>query len=396
MPRAMSDRLAAANDVAAELRDVNERLVLSSLRDQASSEASEEEKAQLRALLEAVHEGVVIADGSGRVTMVNDAARRIMEIPGAADVSSESWVGLDIRRPDMSPLPASERPFARALRGEVFADADMLLVRDDGEVRRILASATSTRDSAKVTLAIVVLRDVTERRRLEERLNQTERLAAAGTLAAGLAHEINNPLASVMANIELVLEELRSSGTAPPSAKRAELEEMLMDARLGAERIRAVVELRTFSPSSGEGRAVIDVRPVLDRAIRMASNEIRHRARLVQDYGPVPLVDVDEARLGQVFVNLLVNAVHALPETGSATNEIAIVTATDEAGNAVVEIRDTRPVISADMLPHVFDPFVTTTAIGVGSGVGLGLSLCYNIVRGMGGEIGVSSHVEGG
>lgn len=370
--------------------------MLSSLRAQEISAASEEERTQLRALLEAMHEGVVIADGAGRITMVNGAARRIANVSPTADVSTESVRSVDIRRLDMTPLPAEDRPLARALRGEAFADAELLIVRSDGEVRRILVSGTSTKDGAELALAILVFHDVTERHQLEERLGQTERLAAAGTLAAGLAHELNNPLASVMANIELVNEALRSLGVVCSPERLAELEAMLADARLGAERIRAVVgELWTFSPTADERRTVFDVRPVLDRAIRVASNEIRHRARLVQDYGAVPLVDVDDARLAQVFVNLLANAVHALPESNVASNEIRIVTATDAAGHAVVEIRDTRPTIPADLLPHVFDPFVTTTAVAVGSGAGLGLSLCYSIVRAMGGEIGASSRAGG-
>jgi CheY-like chemotaxis protein len=105
----------------------------------------------------------------------------------------------------------------------------------------------------------------------------------------------------------------------------------------------------------------------------------------------VPLVEVDDAQLGRVFVNLLVNAAHALPETGGARNEIGIVTSTDSSGRAVIEISDTGPGIPADVLGRVFEPFFTTKDVGVGAG--LGLSISRNIVLAMGGEIGVESQL---
>jgi CheY-like chemotaxis protein len=128
---------------------------------------------------------------------------------------------------------------------------------------------------------------------------------------------------------------------------------------------------------------------VLELAVSMVSNEIRHRARLVKDYGETPLVLADDARLGQVFINLLVNASQALPEGQTETNEIRIMTSTDALGRGVIEIRDNGPGIPASLIGRIFDPFFTTKPIGVGTG--LGLSICHNIVTSMGGEITVSS-----
>lgn len=120
-------------------------------------------------------------------------------------------------------------------------------------------------------------------------------------------------------------------------------------------------------------------------SINMAYNEIRHRARLVKDYGEVPLVLADDARLGQVFINLLVNAAQAIPEGDWESNEIRLVTSTDVAGNAVIEVRDTGSGIPSAVMERIFEPFFTTKPIG--EGTGLGLSICHNIIVGLGGTI---------
>ncbi|MDB5220687.1 MAG: sensor histidine kinase/response regulator [Myxococcaceae bacterium] len=379
----------AGTDVADELRDANERLLLTSLRVQEASDVAEQERARLRALLETLNEGVVIIDGDGAVVMLNRAARRIMGL-GSALVLLETMTTLDVRRLDMTLLPKEEHPLARARRGEAFFDTEMLLVRD-GELRRVMTSCSNTMDGGEVALAIVVFRDITGRRQLEERLAQTERLASIGTLAAGVAHEINNPLAVVMTNIDLVLEQICAPldcGGAPLGA--GEIAAMLRDAQTGAERIRKIVSgLTTFAHRGVETSSLVDVRAVLETAVDLAFNEIRHRATLVTAYGDVPHVEVDDAQLCRVFVHLLVNAAHALSEKALARNEIRVVTSTDCNGAAVVEICDSGPGIPAEVLPRIFDPFFTTK--DVGAGTGLGLSICRNIVLAMGGEIGVDS-----
>ncbi len=225
---------------------------------------------------------------------------------------------------------------------------------------------------------------------LEKRLVVADRMASVGTLAAGAAHEINNPLAYVTANLDLVVEEIRTLSGGSPSARMKDLEEMVLEAREGAERVRKIVRgLKTFSRAEEERRGVMDVKPTLELAINMSFNEIRHRARLVKDYGETPLIEADDARLGQVFINLLVNAAQAIPEGNAEGNEIRIVTSTDTQGRAVVEIRDTGPGIPEAIRARIFEPFFTTKGVGVGTG--LGLSICHNIVTGMDGEISVSS-----
>jgi two-component system cell cycle sensor histidine kinase/response regulator CckA len=253
-------------------------------------------------------------------------------------------------------------------------------------------------------LVYAAARDITDQKRAEERLGEAkelqetlhrrlifmDRMASVGTLAAGVAHEINNPLAYVTANITLLIEELRALGAESPAERFSELSEMASEVQAGADRIRTIVRgLKTFSRAEEERRAVIDVRPLLELSINMAFNEIRHRARLVKDYGKIPLVEADEAHLGQVFINLLVNAAQAIPEGDSAANEIRIVTSTDAAGRAVIEVRDTGGGIPARFVGRIFDPFFTTKPVGIGTG--LGLSICHNIVTGLRGEITVTS-----
>jgi PAS domain S-box-containing protein len=241
----------------------------------------------------------------------------------------------------------------------------------------------------------VIARDISQQIKLQERLVIADRMVSVGTLAAGMAHEINNPLAYVTANLDVVLEELQAIGGGSPSSRIKDLEGMVLEARGGSERIRKLVrELMTFSRPEAERRAVIEVRPVIELAIGMAFNEIRHRARLVKDYGAIPPVCADDARLGQVFINLLVNAAQSIAEGNVEDNEIRIVTATDEAGRAVMEIRDTGPGVPAAVIGRIFDPFFTTKAVGVGTG--LGLSICHNIVTGMGGEITVRNNAGRG
>jgi PAS domain S-box-containing protein len=249
----------------------------------------------------------------------------------------------------------------------------------------------------KRELVYAVARDLSDQRRAQEmqealqrQLMVADRLASVGTLAGGVAHEINNPLAIVSANLDLLGEELRVAGAVSP-----EWAAMVRDAREGAERIRKIVRgLMTFSRARDEQRAVIAIRPVLELAIELASNEIRHRARLFTDLDAAPTVLADESRLGQVFIHLLVNAAQALPDGSSDHHDIRITTSTDDRGRAVIEIADTGPGIAPELLERIFDPFFTTKPVGVGTG--LGLSICHGIVTGMGGEITAANRAGGG
>jgi two-component system cell cycle sensor histidine kinase/response regulator CckA len=295
--------------------------------------------------------------------------------------------------------------------GEPLPPHEYRILRRDGTVVHAeIASMVIDYDGAPAILGIG--RDVSERKLMQARLLQADRMVSIGTLAAGVAHEINNPLAYLMANLEIVatrrlpdlaarIKDLETQlaaakGVAPShdlSERCAKLNEMVDVAREGAERVRHTVrDLKTFSRSDDERRTLVDVRRVLDASINIAWNEIRHRAQLVREYGDVPPVLANESRLGQVFLNLLVNAAQALPVGMAASNQIRVRTRADERGRAVVEVSDTGPGVSPENLEHLFDPFFTTKPVGVGTG--LGLWICQGIVNGMGGTIEVAADRE--
>jgi signal transduction histidine kinase len=250
-----------------------------------------------------------------------------------------------------------------------------------------------------------------ERRRIQEQLLISERMASVGTLAAGVAHEINNPLAVVVGNLQIIAQDLQTLAREVegfPDAVRKELGDRFTrlastltstrsstaDAEEAGERVRTIVrDLRVFSRSQEDRREAIDVHTVLESSLRMARNEIRHRARIVRQFGEVPKVDANEARLGQVFLNLIVNASHAIPEGKTDANAITITTR--RAGDMVaVDVADTGGGIAPEVLPRIFDVFFTTKPIGVGTG--LGLSICHRIVAALNGRIDVDSQVGHG
>jgi signal transduction histidine kinase len=233
---------------------------------------------------------------------------------------------------------------------------------------------------------VTVARDLSREREMQQRVLLADRMVSIGMLAAGVAHEVNNPLAYLQANLEFALEQLGRIEGGALGEVRAALEE----AREGATRVRSIVrDVKTFSRPEEQRVDIVDVRPLLESAINMSFNEIRHRARLVKEYGSVPQVSAVPARLGQVFLNLIVNAAQAIPEGAAEQNEIRLSTSTDEKGRAVVAIRDTGTGMPPEVLRHLFDPFFTTKPTGVGSGLGLNIS--QGIVSSLGGEIVVSS-----
>ena len=272
---------------------------------------------------------------------------------------------------------------ALIMAGEKLAPRVFTLLRGSGE--RLRAEVTQLPIDWEGEPALLsVFRDVTEREHIDARLMLADRVASIGTLAAGVAHEINNPLAYVLANLTYA----REQAEAQPAL--GELAEALREAQVGAERVRGIVrDLKTLSrPDEGKS-GMVDVHRALDMSVSMAWNEIRHRARLVKDYAlDLPQVTGNEGRLGQVFLNLLINAAHSIREGSADSNEIRVTTRA-EGGRVIVEVRDTGSGIAREHKKRLFDPFFTTKPQGVGTG--LGLSICHTIVTGLGGEIGFES-----
>jgi signal transduction histidine kinase len=276
-------------------------------------------------------------------------------------------------------------------------------VAEEAVVRAMKAGAHDFFSKGRLTLLPPAidreLREAAIRReqaQMREQLMISDRMASLGILAAGVAHEINNPLAAVVGNLHLALTGLYSLESA-----HAEIEELpdivaeIRDAHEAAQRIRDVAkDLKLFARSDNDSLDTIDVRAVIESSLRMAQNEIRHRARLTTALLEVPPVAGNESRLGQVLLNLIVNAAQSITEGASADNEIFISAEEVPKGYVTVTVRDTGVGIPEDVMKNIFAPFFTTKPIGIGTG--LGLSICHRIITEMGGTITVESSVGHG
>ncbi|HEY3818631.1 MAG TPA: ATP-binding protein [Polyangiaceae bacterium] len=263
------------------------------------------------------------------------------------------------------------------------------IVRPDGTVRRLQAGTTQHVEFEGAPARLVVVRDVTERHRLDEQLALADRMASIGTVAAGVAHEINNPLAYVKMNLEIASKKLAEAGDP------AGVAECIRVATEGAERVRGIVSnLRTLSRAEEHVLEAVDLRALLDSTLTLATSALTHKARVVRRDGAVPLALGTAGRLGQVFLNLILNAADAIPEGAQADHEVRVTTATGANGSAIVEIADTGSGIPREIAGRVFDPFFTTKPVGAGTG--LGLAICHRIVTELGGEISFTSEVGKG
>ncbi|MFP2930265.1 ATP-binding protein, partial [Pyxidicoccus sp. 3LG] len=263
----------------------------------------------------------------------------------------------------------------------VEAERDMLLAREHSgrlEAEALVRERTSALVDAR------------------ERLVQSEKLAIAGQLAAGVGHEINNPLSYVTGNLQFALEQLELAIRQPGDNTEAlrEALEALQEAREGAERIRVTVrDLQTFARADEPHLSPVDVHAALEFGLSMAMPHLRYRAQVERRYGGVPTVMGHEARLGQVFLQLLVNAAHAIPE-GDAAHHRVTLTTRSEGTWVVVEVTDTGHGMPPEVAERVFEPFFTTRPLGTGTG--MGLSTALGLVRSMRGELTVTSTPGGG
>ena len=274
-------------------------------------------------------------------------------------------------------------------------------------------------ESGDIDEYLLMVQDVTERKNLEAKIREADRLASLGLLAAGVAHEINNPLSYVLYNLESLTEDLpkllgsvrralvelderAGLAEAAPGPDREWLDPSALDgvvsrfgdALEGTQRIKEVARgLGAFARVGGRRDGPVDLRLVLDAATGMVANELKYRARLVKEYGELPPIAANDGRLSQVFLNVLVNAVHAIEE-GDVGGNFVNVRTWQEGDEVFAEIRDSGKGIPSEHLPRLFEPFYTTKQIGVGSGLGLAIS--KGIVEGYGGRIYVESEVGRG
>ncbi|KFE70450.1 PAS domain-containing protein [Hyalangium minutum] len=358
-----------------------------------------EARARTRRLMEASLDAVFVLDHVGCVLEANPVARTLL------GRENSQLVGLPFESLALEP----ERLSLRRSLGDLLTRGTMRL-EDQG-----LRSATGSRIAVQLMGSIqdvgdnrrllIIAHDLTERRRLEQQSIQNDRLAAMGVLAAGIAHEINNPTAYVLSNLDFLrgwwddLEQhLESQPALPPPLQEglAEGRQLLADCIDGCSRINDIVRgMRHLSHQGhSEELSVLDVHATLDSVLHISQGELKHTARLQKDYAPeLPLILGNEGRLGQVFLNLIVNAVHAMQPGTPRENTLRVCTQA-EGSKVRIDISDTGHGIPHEALPHIFDPFFTTKPAGVGTG--LGLSISHAIVQKMGGEMQVRSQVGQG
>ncbi len=381
-----------ADDVAlvVNLRDVTER--------RRAEAALRESESRFRSLAHSMDDLAYVVDRDGRVLAAHGQWLRREQI------DPEQLLGA--RLSESFPSPD----------GNVHADAQAAAFRgerkryawawqDDERRRTFETTLAPMRDgNTRVTTLVGVCRETTEERALQEQLLVSDRMASIGLLAAGVAHEINNPLGVTLGNLEFAAEDIEAlieaCGSADDPGRRRELGDEILrelqEAREGAERVRVIVrDLRLFSRAHDPDRmASVDLVEVLESSLRMARNEVRHRAHVEREFGPTPAVMGNESRIGQVFLNLIVNAAQALPVGNVGKQTIRLVAGTSADGRALIEVHDNGVGMSDEVRRRIFTPFFTTKAPGVGTG--LGLAICKRIVESMGGQIELDSRLGEG
>lgn len=326
-----------------------------------------------RELVERIPDAVLLVARQG-VIHANSTALVLLGYPSIEGVIGEDamkWVH-----------PADRARVREGWRSKTRKLVDARILRSDGTERsaEIVAMPVVVGGRACV---LALVRDTTERNELRARLVQADRTIALGTLAGGVAHEINTPLSYVSMNVAYVREQL-ASANAPPDLLNA-----LDDALTGADRVARIVrELRALAKGDTRSIGPVDLKKTIESVLKLVRGMVEQRAKLIMEIDDVGMVRGCEL-LGQVFLNLLVNAAQAIPAGKPGSNEVRIFAATRDERWVVVGVEDTGPGIDAKHIHRIFDPFFTTKAPG--EGMGLGLALAQRVVEACGGRISARS-----
>jgi PAS domain S-box-containing protein len=354
---------------------------------EARDAALAESERRLRALFEGLSEGVILQSAQGAITACNPSAERIFGLPAdqilgraPSDLVPQSVHG------DGTPLSTDAFPSTECLRTRFPVDgASVRLSRADGQRRWLRANARPLfTDAVTLSGVVTTFTDVTDERALAERVNRQDRPVTTGTLAAGVGHEINNPLAYILANLDFALNDLQHDDGASTPQRTAELKRALEQAKGGALRVRDIVRgLKALARDDGPVVAT-QIAPVVEFAVSLTRSAWKSTAQVQTFVEDLPLVLADEARLTQVLVHLLLNAVGALPGPELEHNLIRVHADFDDT-HLRLQVTDNGRGIAATTLNRVFDPIFTTKPVG--QGVGLGLSIAHALAASMGGEL---------
>jgi len=357
-------------------------------RHTASLRASEE---RYRGLIEHAPIGVLVTDQNGDVVTMT---RRVREILGLAESALRSPGNV------LHDAPPETQPAMLALTAAAAAGRSVTREvpyrTDDG--RRVdlkVVVAPQRRADGSANGALILIEDVTERRAVEARLRQSLKMETIGQLAGGIASGITKPMAEVrenLAQMQRSFEELRKplARDEAQAGRLADVEELLGESCEGVERAIAIVrDMRDLSRGGSTVPQAVDLNELLSGVVRMAATQRRGRAQIVERFGEVPRVPGNPGQLRQVFLNLIVNAVQAIGDSGRVE-----VTSAAERGGVCVRVSDDGPGIASEHRDRLFVPFFTTKAAG--EGTGLGLFISYQIVQSHGGELRLSAAREPG
>ena len=367
----------------------SEELLERSTRDAAGRASAEDRQRQI---LDAMADMILVKDVDSKIVWANRALRE------AWGTDNESLAGQDY-----NPQSRSDERYRSLEQDALVLDTqdtvllpDERLERKDGRILQVdTVKSPIFGSDGQVIMTVGVSRDVSDRKKLEAQLRLTETMSTVGTLAAGMAHEINNPLTYVIANLEYLAQRLPQHGPWLGERQAREWVSALTEAREGAARVQRIVkDLKDATRSDHDHFGDVDIEQVLESTLKLAANELQHHARVVREYSPVPTVSGNASRLGQVFLNLLVNAAHAIREGAAHENEIRLVLRADPQKRVVVEVHDSGHGIPEEHMARLFEPFFTTK--DVGEGTGLGLFICHRIVSDLGGTIEVESSIGSG
>jgi PAS domain S-box-containing protein len=325
---------------------------------------------------------LVVIHRAGEIVWLNRAAAKTLGFDDTTRVVGRPFA--EFFHPSSHDL-ANERIFGEVDGGGAPDLVEAELAAPDGSRVLVEVSPTETVFFGGKEARLFVARDVTERRRLERQLSIADRLASIGMLAAGVAHEVNNPLAYVLNSIEIAQRELSPLGGSA-DASRAALDVALE----GVGRIRATVrELLALARVEQDPIGHVDVRKVVESTLALARPQISERAELVCELKPTPPVMATASRIGQVLLNLIANALEAMSPADRATNVLRLVVRPSAPHRAVIEVSDTGVGIAPEHEARVFEPFFTTKSAG--NGTGLGLAISQRLIAEVGGELSFES-----